>query len=90
MIVISSLLFPAFPTSDFMLVLPRIRYGNMVLIVLSYFHEYKKKEIHNYLRIIGINGMFLNVATFSVTKRSISSTKTRKNRMLELSADNEP
>jgi hypothetical protein len=28
-----------------------------------------------YLQIIGIHGMFLNVATFSVTNRSISSTK---------------
>jgi hypothetical protein len=59
-------LFPAFPRSDFMSILPQITYGNIALVVLSYFHDTKK---------IGINGMFLNVATFSVTKRSISSIK---------------
>jgi hypothetical protein len=66
-------LFPAFPRSDFMSILPQITYSNMALVVLSYFHGYKKEM--KYLQIIGINGMFLNVATFSVTKRSISSIK---------------
>jgi hypothetical protein len=44
----------------------------MALIGLSYFHEFKKKK---YLQIIGMNKMLLNVATFSVTKSSISSIK---------------
>jgi hypothetical protein len=59
-------LFPALTRSDFMSILPQITYGNITLVVLSYFHDTKKIEI---------NGMFLNVATFSVTKRSISSIK---------------
>jgi hypothetical protein len=37
-------LFPAFPRSDFMSVLPQITYGNMALIFLSYFHGYNKNE----------------------------------------------
>jgi hypothetical protein len=59
---------------DFVSVLPQITYvyGNMALIVLCYFHEFKKKKK---LQMIGINTMLLNVATFSVTKRSISFTK---------------
>jgi hypothetical protein len=36
-------LFPAFLRSDFMSV--QITYGTMALIVLSYFHAHKKKEI---------------------------------------------
>jgi hypothetical protein len=55
-----------------MSVLSQITYGNMALIVLSYFHGYKKKK---HLQIIGIIQMFLNIAAFSVTKRSISSAK---------------
>jgi hypothetical protein len=38
-------LFPAFPTSDFIAVLPQITYGNMAEIFLSYFHEHNKNEI---------------------------------------------
>jgi hypothetical protein len=53
-------LFPTFPRSDFMSVLPQMTYGNMALIFLSHFH-------------IGVHRMFLNVATFSVTNWSISS-----------------
>jgi hypothetical protein len=40
-------LFPAFPRSDFMSVLPQITYGNVTLIFLSYFHGYNKNEILN-------------------------------------------
>jgi hypothetical protein len=54
-----------------MSVLPQITYANMALIFLSHFHTTKMK----YLQTIGIHRMFLNVATFSVTNRSISSTK---------------
>jgi hypothetical protein len=41
-----TLLFTAFPRSDFMSVLPEVlpqkAYGNMTLIFLSYFHGYTK------------------------------------------------
>jgi hypothetical protein len=65
-------LFLALPRSNFMSVLPQITYGNIALIAVLYFHGYKKRK---YWQIIEINGMFLNVVTFSVTKRSIFSTK---------------
>jgi hypothetical protein len=68
-------LFPAFPRGargDFMSVLPQITYGNMALIFLSYFHGYNKNEIFvDYWDTLNV----LNVATFSVMNRSISSTK---------------
>jgi hypothetical protein len=63
-------LFPTFPRSDFMSVLHQMTYGNMALIFLSHFHGYKKMK---YLQTIGVHRMFLNVTTFSVTNRSISS-----------------
>jgi dihydroorotase len=37
-----------------------------------------------YLQTIGMHRMFLNVATFSVTKRSISSTKKKKKIFLNI------
>jgi hypothetical protein len=49
--------------------LPQIAYANTALIFPS--HTTKMK----YLQTIGMHRMFLNVATFSVTNRSISSTK---------------
>jgi hypothetical protein len=55
-----------------MSVLTQITYGNTALIFLSHFHGYNKNEL---FATIGIHRMFLNVATFSVTNRSISSTK---------------
>jgi hypothetical protein len=55
-----------------MLVLPQIAYGNTALLFPSHFQGYNKMK---YLQTIGKNRMFLNVATFSVTNRSISSTK---------------
>jgi hypothetical protein len=55
-----------------MSVLPQITYGNMALIFLSYFHGYNKNEIFvDYWDTLNV----LNVATFSVMNRSISSTK---------------
>jgi hypothetical protein len=53
-------------------ILSQITYGNMPLIVLSFFQGYKKKK---YLQIIEMNQMYLNAAIFSVTSRSISSIK---------------
>jgi hypothetical protein len=48
----------------------------MALIFPSHFHGYNKNEIFaDYWDMIGMHRMFLNVATFSVTNRSISSTK---------------
>jgi hypothetical protein len=67
-----SSLFPAFPSNNFMFVLPQIAYGNTTLIFPSHFQGYNKNEN---LQTIGMHRMFLNVATFSVTNRSISSTK---------------
>jgi hypothetical protein len=56
--------------------LPQIACGNMALIFPSHFHGYNKNEIFaDYWDMIGMHRMFLNVATFSVTNRSISSTK---------------
>jgi hypothetical protein len=55
-----------------MFVLPQITYGNMALIFLSHFHGYNENEI---FADYGIHRKFLNVATFSITNRSISSTK---------------
>jgi hypothetical protein len=43
----------------------------MALIFLSHFHGYNKNEIFAGYWDIGIGRMFLNVATFSVTSRSI-------------------
>jgi hypothetical protein len=40
-----SSLFPAFPSSNFMFVLPQIACGNMALIFSSHFHGYNKNEI---------------------------------------------
>jgi hypothetical protein len=56
-------------------VLPQITYGNMALIFLSYFDGYNKNEI--FADYLGYVEIFLNVATFSVTNRFISSTKKR-------------
>jgi hypothetical protein len=64
--------FPALPRSDFMSVLPQMTYDNMALIFLSYFHGYNKNEIFADYQD---TRMLLNVATFNVTNRSISSTK---------------
>jgi hypothetical protein len=58
----------SFPRSDFMTVLPQITYGNMALIVLSHLHCRKKKKC---LHIVGVNRMFLNGATFCITKKFI-------------------
>jgi hypothetical protein len=68
-----------------MFVLPQIAYGNTALIFPSHFQGYNKNEIfadywdHGFIStnksMIGMHRMFLNVATFSVTNRSISSTK---------------
>jgi hypothetical protein len=59
-----------------MFVLPQIVYGNTALIFPSHFQGYNKNEIFaDYWDHIGMHRMFLNVATFSVTNRSISSTK---------------
>jgi hypothetical protein len=55
-----------------MFVLPQIVYGNMALIFPLISMDTTKMK---YLRTIGMHRMFLNVATFSVTNRSISSTK---------------
>jgi hypothetical protein len=60
--------------------LPQIACGNMALIFSSHFHGYNKNEIFadcwdHRQHSIGMHRMFLNVATFSVTNRSISSTK---------------
>jgi hypothetical protein len=44
----------------------------MALIFSSHFHGYNKNEI---FADYWMHRMFLNVATFSVTNRSISSTK---------------
>jgi hypothetical protein len=60
-----------------MSILPQITYGNMALIFLSCFHGYNKNGIHIYLQTVGIHRVFLNVATFGVTNKSISSTKKR-------------
>jgi hypothetical protein len=59
--------------SNFMFVLPQIEYDNTAFIFPSHFQGYNKNEI--FLQTIGMHRMFLNVATFSVTNRSISSTK---------------
>jgi hypothetical protein len=40
-----SSLFSAFPSSNFMFVLPQIVYGNTALIFPSHFHGYNKNEI---------------------------------------------
>jgi hypothetical protein len=59
-----------------MFVLPQIAYGNTALIFPSHFQGYNKNEILlQTIGIIGMHRMFLNVATFSITNRSISSTK---------------
>jgi hypothetical protein len=55
-----------------MFVLPQIVYGNTALIFPLISMDTTKMK---YLRTIGMHRMFLNVATFSVTNRSISSTK---------------
>jgi hypothetical protein len=57
-----------------MSILPQITYGNVALIFFSHFHGYNKNEM-----FAGYwdRRMFLNVATFSVTNRSISVTKRR-------------
>jgi hypothetical protein len=54
-----------------MSVLLQITYGNMALIFLSHFHGYNKNEIFAGYWDIGIGRMFLNVATFNATSRSI-------------------
>jgi hypothetical protein len=55
-----------------MFVLPQIAYGNTGLIFPPHFQEYNKNEI---FADYWMHRMFLNVPTFSVTNRSISSTK---------------
>jgi hypothetical protein len=55
-----------------MFVLPQIAYGNTALIFSSHFQGYNKNEI---FADYWDDRMFLNVATFSVTNMSISSTK---------------
>jgi hypothetical protein len=57
-----------------MFVLSQIAYGNIALIFPLISMDTTKMK---YLEIIGMRRMFLNVATFSVTNRSISSTKTK-------------
>jgi hypothetical protein len=57
-----------------MSVLSQITYGNIALIVLSYFHEYNKNEI--FADYWDKSNVFIkNGATFSLINRSISSTK---------------
>jgi hypothetical protein len=47
----------------------------MAFIALISMNTKKKTTKMKYLKSIGINRMFLNVGTFCVTKKSISSTK---------------
>jgi hypothetical protein len=69
-------LFPAFPRSDFISVLPQITYGNMALTVLSYFHGYKKKK-YIFTDYWNKSNAF-SVATFTLTNNKNIFYKKRR------------